>query len=51
MGCSHKKLELLGTQKGEKSVNKYYRCLDCGNVLVLSEDGVLYEIPGVKEEK
>ncbi|MEM2490709.1 MAG: hypothetical protein QXW19_04515 [Candidatus Bathyarchaeia archaeon] len=38
----------MGEQKGERGTNKYYRCLRCGNVLVLSEEGVLYEIPGKK---
>ncbi|MEM2082628.1 MAG: hypothetical protein QXU06_05240 [Candidatus Bathyarchaeia archaeon] len=46
--CSHGETELLGEQKGERGTNKYYRCLKCGNVLVLSEEGVLYEIPGKK---
>jgi ribosomal protein S26 len=45
--CPHSKVELLGEQKGERGANKYYKCLKCGNVLVLSEDGVLYEVPGV----
>lgn len=48
MGCPHGETELLGEQKGERGTNKYYRCLKCGNVLVLSEEGVLYEIPGKK---
>ena len=44
--CSHGEVELLGTEKGEKGVNRYYRCSKCGSVLVLSEDeGVLYEVP------
>jgi ribosomal protein S26 len=47
--CSHGEVKLLGEQKGEKGTNKYFKCLKCGNVLVLSEDGVLYEVP--KENK
>ena len=44
--CSHSEVELLGTEKAERGVNRYYRCSKCGNVLVLSEDeGVLYEVP------
>jgi len=31
--CSHGEVELLGEQKGERSVNRYYRCLKCGSVL------------------
>lgn len=46
--CSHDKIELIGEQKGEKGVNKYYKCLKCGNVLILSDEGVLYEVPAVK---
>lgn len=44
--CSHGEVEFLGTEKGEKGVNRYYKCSKCGSVLVLSEDeGVLYEVP------
>ena len=43
--CSHSEVELLGEQKGDRGVNRYYKCLKCGNVLVLSEDGFLYEVP------
>ncbi len=42
--CFHGEVELLGEQKGEKGVNRY-RCLKCGCVLILSEDGVLYQVP------
>ncbi|MEM3702897.1 MAG: hypothetical protein QXX79_00525 [Candidatus Bathyarchaeia archaeon] len=49
--CSHNEIELLGEEKGEKGTNKYYKCLKCGSVLVLSEDGVLYEVPGVEKRK
>jgi len=47
--CSHGEIEFLGEQKGEKSANRYCRCLKCGSVLVLSEEGTLYEVP--KQEK
>ncbi|MEM2914476.1 MAG: hypothetical protein QXZ25_05335 [Candidatus Bathyarchaeia archaeon] len=43
--CPHGEVELLGVQKGEKSANKYFRCLKCGSVLILSEEGTLYEVP------
>ncbi|MEM3771262.1 MAG: hypothetical protein QXW80_02960 [Candidatus Micrarchaeia archaeon] len=36
--------ELLGERKGDKGVNRYYKCLKCGCILILSEDGVLYEV-------
>jgi hypothetical protein len=49
--CCHGEVELLGEQKGEKGSNKYYRCLKCGNVLILSEEGVLYEVLGEKHGK
>lgn len=45
MECKHGEVELIGEQKGEKSVNKYFRCLRCGNILILSEDNILYEVP------
>jgi len=47
--CAHEGLEYLGDQKGEKGVNKYYRCMKCGNVLILSEDGIWYEVPAVRQ--
>ncbi|MCS7367485.1 MAG: hypothetical protein NDF52_06365 [archaeon YNP-WB-062] len=43
--CLHGEVEFLGEQRGERGTNKYYRCLKCGAVLILSEEGVLYEIP------
>lgn len=42
--CPHDKIEFLGEQKGEKGANKYFRCQKCGNVLILSEEGNLYEV-------
>jgi uncharacterized Zn finger protein len=48
--CSHGEVELLGEEKGESGVNKYYRCLKCGSVLVLSEEGILYEVPKGNKE-
>ncbi len=48
--CKHEKIEYIGSQRGERGVNKYYRCLICGAVLVLSEDGVLYEIRPERRE-
>ncbi|MEM2738218.1 MAG: hypothetical protein QXK93_04465 [Candidatus Bathyarchaeia archaeon] len=44
--CNHDKLVFLGDQKGEKGVNKYFKCLKCGSVLVVSEENVLYVVPG-----
>ncbi|MEM2212899.1 MAG: hypothetical protein QXQ28_04775 [Candidatus Nezhaarchaeales archaeon] len=44
--CLHGEVEFLGEQRGEKGVNRYYRCLKCGSVLILSEEKVLYEIAG-----
>ncbi|MEM3702882.1 MAG: hypothetical protein QXX79_00450 [Candidatus Bathyarchaeia archaeon] len=43
--CSHDEIEFLGDEKGETGVNKYFRCLKCGNVLILSEEKILYEVP------
>jgi len=43
--CPHSKVEFLGEQKGERGANKYYKCLKCGNVLVLSEDGSYMKSP------
>jgi ferredoxin-like protein FixX len=49
--CPHGEVEFLGEQRGERGSNKYYRCLKCGAVLVLSEEGILYEIPKGGEKK
>jgi len=49
MECSHGEVELLGEEKGERGSNRYYKCLKCGSILILSEEGVLYEVP--KQEK
>jgi hypothetical protein len=51
MQCSHGKTQLLGEEKGEKTVNRYYKCLKCGSVLVLSEEGRLYELVDKKQGK
>jgi hypothetical protein len=49
--CPHEKVELLGEQKGEKGTNKYFKCQRCGNVLILSEEGVLYEVPKTDKQR
>lgn len=47
--CKHGEVRLLGTEKCESGgVNKYFQCLKCKCILILSEDGVLYEVPGAK---
>jgi len=48
--CSHGEVELLGEQKGEKGVNRYYKCLKCGAVLILSENGILYQVSKEKQK-
>ncbi|RLI81612.1 hypothetical protein DRP04_05715 [Archaeoglobales archaeon] len=48
--CSHGEVELLGEQKGEKGVNRYYKCLKCGAVLILSENGALYQVSKEKQK-
>jgi hypothetical protein len=49
--CPHEKVELLGEQKGKKGTNKYFKCQKCGNVLILSEEGVLYEVPAPDKQQ
>ncbi|MCS7129399.1 MAG: hypothetical protein NZ919_02000 [Candidatus Caldarchaeum sp.] len=47
-GCSHT-LEYLGDQKTDIGVNKYFRCVKCGDVFVQTADEAkTYRIPGVK---
>jgi ribosomal protein S26 len=49
--CSHGGVELLGERKGERGSNRYYRCLKCGSILILSEEGVLYEYQSKRNGK
>ncbi|GEM_PF-1309338 len=50
--CKHGEVIFLGTEKCESGgVNKYFQCLKCKCVLILSENGVLYEVPGVKSSE
>jgi ribosomal protein S26 len=42
--CIHGETMFLGEQKGEKGANRYYKCLKCGSILILSEEGVIYKI-------
>lgn len=49
--CSHSEVKLIGEQKGERGVNRYYKCMKCGSVMVLSEEGVLYQIPKDQKEE
>ena len=48
--CSHNKVELIGVEKAEISLNRYFRCLKCGQILVLSESGELYEVEKAKKD-
>ncbi|MEM4280683.1 MAG: hypothetical protein QW470_01575 [Candidatus Caldarchaeum sp.] len=48
--CSHA-LEFIGEQKAEQGVNKYFRCVKCGDVFVQTPDEVkVYRIPAVKKK-
>lgn len=42
--CSHGEVEFLGEEKGDKGINKYYRCIKCGNIFILSDEGNLYQV-------
>jgi len=44
--CLHSKVKLVGEQVGDKGKNIYYKCVKCGSVLILSDEGKLYEISG-----
>ncbi|MCS6784459.1 MAG: hypothetical protein RMI43_01905 [Candidatus Caldarchaeum sp.] len=47
--CEHR-LEYLGDQKADRGVNKYYRCVKCGDVFVHTDDeSKIYRIPGLKK--
>jgi hypothetical protein len=45
--CTHTdgEIEFLGDEKSEGGRNKYFRCLKCGSVIIVSADGVFYEVP------
>ncbi|MEM0383935.1 MAG: hypothetical protein QXS57_00940 [Candidatus Caldarchaeum sp.] len=45
--CSHV-LEHIGDQKAQDGVNKYFRCVKCGDVFVQTADeSKTFRIPGV----
>ncbi len=49
-GCSHV-LEFIGEQKAEHGVNRYFRCVKCGDVFVqTAEEAKIYRIPAVKKK-
>jgi len=48
--CSHV-LEFIGDQKAESGVNRYFKCVKCGDVFVVTaEEGKTYRIAGIKKE-
>jgi ribosomal protein S26 len=47
--CNHE-LEYLGSEKGEKGDNRYFRCKKCGCVIVRDDEGNKFEIPSGLEE-
>ncbi len=44
--CRHRSLEPLGRQKAEIGFNRYFRCRECGAVLVVTPSGMVYQIGG-----
>jgi hypothetical protein len=48
--CGHV-LEFIGDQKAESGVNRYFKCIKCGDVFVVTaEEGKTYRIAGIKKE-
>ena len=46
--CRHE-LEFIGDQKTDEGVNKYFRCVKCGDVFVFPpKTNIAYRIPGRK---
>lgn len=41
-------MERLGRQKAEIGFNTYFRCRECGAVLVVTPSGVIYKIGGIE---
>ena len=44
--CNHEKLEYLGGEKTDGGFNQYFRCLECGAVIVMTPSGTVFKIGG-----
>lgn len=49
-GCKHQTLDHMGEQKTDEGVNSYYKCRDCGSLLVVTPSRKVVGITGVQSE-
>jgi len=49
--CNHEKLEYLGGEKTDGGFNQYFRCLECGAVIVVTPSGAAFKVGGRRVEE
>ena len=49
--CNHEKLEYLGGVTTDGGFNQYFRCLECGAVIVITPRGTAFKIGGRSVEE
>jgi hypothetical protein len=49
--CKHESLEFVGEQRTDEGVNSYYKCKNCGTMLVMTPSRQVYGIPGLQQDK
>ena len=48
--CDHSRLIYLGPQKTYLGYNHYFKCLECGAVIIKLPSGKFFKVGGVKTE-
>ncbi|MEM2188689.1 MAG: hypothetical protein QW624_03375 [Nitrososphaerota archaeon] len=48
--CNHSRLTYLGAQKAYEGYNYYFKCLECGAVLIKLPSGKIFQVGGRKAE-
>jgi len=48
--CDHPRLIYLGPQKTDLGYNHYFKCLECGAVIIKLPSGRFFQLSGVKSE-
>ena len=44
--CEHRRLIYLGAQKSEGGYNQYFKCLQCGAVIIKLPSGKIFQVGG-----
>ncbi len=47
--CRHGSLEFVGEQKTDEGVNAYYKCKDCGDLLVVTPSRRVIGVKGIQQ--